>query len=238
VDILSALGFNRWGRATGIHVTDPSARSFFRYLPASERDRNWGVYVTTAGESRIGPQSVYPPQEHPEGYNFEWSRGRVLNDYQAVYISRGKGWFESRDGLQQVEAGQVMLLFPNVWHRYAPDTETGWNEHWVGFMGELPRRWNEHGFFSPDNPVLRAGREEVLLGLYTSLIEAMKTNPPALQQVLAGITSQILGQLYSAQQMRLTGDDHALGVVQSALARMQNELTERAGYRRTIEREL
>ena len=29
------------------------------------------------------------------------------------------------------------LLFPGVWHRYAPAMETGWYEHWIGFDGEI-----------------------------------------------------------------------------------------------------
>ena len=38
----------------------PADATFYRYLPVSQRDENWGLYVTTAGESRVTPHSPYP----------------------------------------------------------------------------------------------------------------------------------------------------------------------------------
>lgn len=216
---------------------ESSFKSYFRYFPVSKRDRNWGLYVTTAGESRIGPNVPYPVGIHPEGYDFQWARGRVLHDHQIVYISRGRGSFESKHGPHLIEAGTVMFICPNLWHRYAPDPATGWDEHWVGFDGDLARRWLKHKFFAAENPVLKAGREDVLLRLYTAAIDAIKANLPALQQVLAGITSQILAQLYSAQQTHLTGDDQAVRLIQNAIARMQTELGSRLNVQ-SLAREL
>jgi AraC-like ligand binding domain len=46
-----------------------------------------------------------------------------------------------------VDAGQVIFLFPGVWHRYRPDEKTGWDEHWVGFDGDVARRWVRNNFF-------------------------------------------------------------------------------------------
>ena len=40
--------------------------SFYRYFPISRRDKNWGLYVTTAGEARVAPHTLYPPGGHPE----------------------------------------------------------------------------------------------------------------------------------------------------------------------------
>ncbi len=111
-----------------------AAQSFSRYLPVSRRDERWGLYVTTAGQSRIPPQAAYPPSLHPRNYNFDWQHGRVLMDHQVVYISRGRGWFESHGtGRRRIESGDAFLLFPGLWHRYRPDRQTGWDEHWVGF---------------------------------------------------------------------------------------------------------
>lgn len=61
-------------------------QTFFRYFPISDRDRLWGLYLTTAGESRIPPGSPYPPTGHPGGYHFDWRRGRNLREFQFVYI--------------------------------------------------------------------------------------------------------------------------------------------------------
>jgi AraC-like DNA-binding protein len=200
-------------------------RGFSRYFPVSVRDRKWGWYVTTVGETRSRPGEIYPAAGHPKGYNFDWSKGRVLDCHALVYISRGRGSFESRQCARQtVEAGQVIFLFPGVWHRYRPDEKTGWDEHWVGFDGEVARRWVKNQFFSPRMPVFKSEREEKWLTLFTELIAIIKLNRPALQQVMAGFTAQLLGLLYSGQQAGLAGNDQALLIVQTAMTRMQNEL--------------
>ncbi len=200
-------------------------QTIYRYFPLSDRDRNWGMYVTTLGQAHIDPHVPYPPPGHPKGYTFEWNRGRVLHDYQAVYISRGNGWFESRQTRRQrVEAGNVFLLFPGVWHRYMPDPETGWDEHWVGVSGSIPRRWARHRFFLAREPIIKPLQEELLLTLFTRLIDSVKDNLPALQQVMAGIVSQIFGLLYSAQQARLTGQPQSVSAIQQVVEAMQDDL--------------
>ena len=149
----------------------------------------------------------------------------VLDTHALVYISHGRGSFESRQSARQlIEAGQVIFLFPGVWHRYRPDVETGWDEHWVGFDGDVARRWVKNKFFSPPTPVFKPGQEEKWLTLFTELIAVIKLNRPALQQVMAGFTAQMLGLLYSGQQAGLAGDDQALLIVQRAIAKMQTEL--------------
>ena len=60
--------------------------------------------------------------------------------------------------------------------------------------------------------------------LFTELITIIKSNRPALQQVMAGFTAQMLGLLYSGQQAGLAGDDQALLIVQRAITKMQTEL--------------
>jgi AraC-like DNA-binding protein len=202
-----------------------SPKNFSRYFPASGRDRKWGWYVTTAGEMRIPPGHPYPPPGHPKGYHFDWAQGRVLDTHALVYISRGRGTFEARPGARrEIAAGQVIFLFPGVWHRYRPALETGWHEHWVGFDGDVARRWVKHKFFSPHSPVFTPGHEEKWLTLFTELVTVIKLNQPALQQVMAGLTAQMLGLLYSGQQAGLAGGNQALLIVQKAIARMRTEL--------------
>jgi len=204
---------------------DTDQKQFYRYFPVSVRDRKWGWHVTTAGETRSFPGETYPSAGHPKGYDFNWFKGRVLDGHALVYISHGRGSFESRRCVRQpIEAGQVILLFPGVWHRYRPNEETGWHEHWVGFDGDVARRWVKNKFFSPRTPVFKPGQEEKWLTLFTELIAVIKLNRPALQQVMAGFTAQMLGLLYSGQQAGLAGDDQALLIVQRAIGKMQTEL--------------
>src|SRR5580704_3668749 len=126
--------------------------SFYRYFPVSRRDKNWGLYVTTAGEARITPHAAYPPCGHPKGYAFDWQHGRVLDGFALVYISSGCGKFESKPKTSvPIEPGHAFLLFPGVWHRYTPGPETGWREHWIGFNGDYAGRWRRSRFVSAKN---------------------------------------------------------------------------------------
>ena len=86
---------------------------------------------------------------HPEGYDFDWNRGRILGDFTLVLISRGLGTFETRSGRSVCRAGDALLIPPGVWHRYRPDPAVGWREHWVCANGEfLHRLRSKRRFFT------------------------------------------------------------------------------------------
>ncbi len=197
------------------------SKTFYRYFPVAKRDRDWGLHVTTVGASQFGPGATYPPSGHPKDYS-PVTVGRLLSEYQIVYISAGSGWFKA-SGIpeQKIEAGHIMLLFPGVQHSYAPSTDTGWNEHWVGFDGDFIHRLIHHKFFKRRQPVLNAGNEEKLLALFNEMIEITHNNSPASQQILSSITINILALLYSNLQSKRVGDEPGLRVVQDVIARMR-----------------
>jgi AraC-like DNA-binding protein len=195
-------------------------QTFFRYFPISDRDRRWGLYLTTAGESRIPPGSAYPPTGHPGGYRFDWPRGRVLREYQFVYISAGAGVLETARSRWRITAGQAFILFPGVWHRYRPHSRTGWSEHWVGCDGPVVRGLVRNRFFSPRKPVLRVRDEDLLLGAFSSVIDAVHAGRPALQQVAAGAALYIMSLLYSAQQPGQEGRQNVARAIHEAMRRM------------------
>lgn len=198
--------------------------SFYRYFPVSRRDKNWGLYVTTAGEARVAPQTNYPPTGHPKGYAFDWQHGRVLDGFALVYVSSGRGTYEGKPDLSTaIEPGHVFLLFPGVWHRYAPDPETGWHEHWIGFDGEMPRRWLKYKFISPKMPVIRIKAEDTVLATFSRMMQSIRENRPALQQILAGTTDNLMGLVYSAQQAQPAADTQNANVIERAISRIQNE---------------
>src|SRR5215469_4695418 len=198
--------------------------TFYRYFPVSHRDKSWGLYATTAGESHIAPHSAYPPSGHPKGYAFDWQHGRVLDEFQLVYISSGTGKFESKfNPPVRVEPGNAFLLFPGVWHRYTPDPEAGWREHWIGFNGETANHWRRCRFISAKNPILKLNAEDTILAAFSRAMQSIRTNRPAVQQVLAGVTGYLLGLFYSAQQTPPAAEAQNANAIESAIARIHNE---------------
>ena len=101
-----------------------------------------GFYLNDAGHAIVPANSVCPltTENHSQEYALSWEKGRVLQDFRVVYISKGKGVFQStQSGLIPLKAGDAFLLFPGEWHRYQPDPEVGWTEYWVSFGGDVRR---------------------------------------------------------------------------------------------------
>lgn len=125
-------------------------------------------------------------------------KGRILDEYQLIYLVSGEGIFESSHCKRtKVEAGNIFLLFPDEWHSYSPISETGWEEYWIGFKGENVDKKVGNGFFSPDAPIFSIGISERLVSLYTQAIEIARQQPPGYQQLLAGNVNYMLGIIYS-----------------------------------------
>ena len=71
-------------------------------------------------------------------YDYSWKKGRVLAEYQALYVTRGAAEFESKPtGSENVAVGNVILLFPGVWHRYRPVLKAGWGTYWIATTARL-----------------------------------------------------------------------------------------------------
>jgi AraC-like DNA-binding protein len=178
----------------------PADANFFRYFPAGGRDRRWGLYVSGAGSTQISPAwTDYPKRVHPDAYMFGWERGRVLQEYQALYMLRGHGEFESATaGHLRVAPGTVILLFPGDWHRYRPDKKTGWDEYWVSFGGRHMDQLVRDDFFSPERPLLEIGTDERVLQQYLDLLDLGREEPIGFQQLAAARVHGILAGALAA----------------------------------------
>ena len=141
--------------------------SHAKYLMSNDRDMLWGLVVTTAGHQNIPPQAEYPSRNHPARYLFSTEKGRILNEYQLVYITRGRGQFVSaRQKACEIREGDMFLLFPGEWHSYRPDPQTGWHESWVGFTGPDIEKRVASRFFVREKAVFSVGIHEEICRLY------------------------------------------------------------------------
>ncbi len=143
-------------------------KDYFVYLPAHPGRSPWGLSAVSAGFTRVAPGSPYPPYRHPVDHHFSWAEGRVLDTWTLVFIAEGRGVFESAARARKipVEAGTVFIVFPNLWHRYAPDPATGWVEHWLECRGPTLEALVRARLFTPDHPVYRTGIAPELLQIF------------------------------------------------------------------------
>ncbi|WP_259065163.1 AraC family transcriptional regulator [Mucilaginibacter sp. X4EP1] len=158
----------------------------------------WGLTVMNIGHHIYGLDKKYPDPTHPSDYFFCWNKGRVLNEFQLVYIASGKGIFEAdKVGQIPVEAGTVFLLFPGIWHRYKPVQE-GWEEYWVGFSGFFAEHLMQQGCFRYESPLMYVGLSSEFLNIFTQLINTQKYEGIAFSQLSSCLTIQLLGLVYAA----------------------------------------
>ena len=167
-----------------------------KYLVTNEQDLLWGITVTTVGLHQIKKDfEVYPPKAgHPTKYYFHSKEGRVLDEFQLVYITQGSGKFHtSKTKTVDVKEGDIMLIMPGLWHSYAPNKKTGWNEYWIGFKGEVMDLRARNGFLNLENGIFKVGMRDEMVNLYQQAINVATTESTAYQQVLAGIANLLLG---------------------------------------------
>lgn len=176
--------------------------NFHKYFPISQDEELWGLYTLTCGHYLSPPGKPYPPlHDHPTDHHLTWKHGRTLQGYYIVYITEGKGLFQSESSATKtIEAGTAFLLYPGIWHRYQPDPATGWEEYWVGFKGSYPEQLMQQHFFDPHNPLLQVGQNENILQLFLQIIELAKEENIGYQQIGSGIIMQLLGQMYTIQK--------------------------------------
>lgn len=176
----------------------------FKYLIVNDMDQKFGLWVNTVGFQSIQPDSPYPLKDHPSGYFFNAQKGRVLREYQLVYITKGRGLFSSETTPEkQVCKGRLMVLFPGQWHTYHPYRQTGWNEYYIGFEGPVIDNLMKGGFLSKDNQVLEVGLNEELVSLFSRALEIAEADKISSQQYLGGIVLHIVGMILSISKNKI-----------------------------------
>ena len=198
-------------------IEDNSLGLEFKYLIVNDMDRKFGLWVNTVGYQSIPPDSPYPLKEHPSGYFFNAEKGRLLREYQLVYITKGRGLFSSDSTPErQVCKGRLMVLFPGQWHTYAPLQKTGWNEYYIGFEGPIIDNLVKNSFISKENQILDIGINEELASLFARALEVAEADKTAAQQYLSGIVLHIMGAVLAISQNKRYEVDNAAQKIESA----------------------
>ncbi|MGQ8337548.1 AraC family transcriptional regulator [Sunxiuqinia sp. A32] len=187
------------------------------YPAIHEADFKWGIVVTTVGLQSVEPNSQYPPKGHPQGYAFTPNKGRILDEYQLVYVSKGEGSFSTKqDKKVKLREGSLFLLHPEIWHSYKPDLLNGWDTYWVGFKGQYAKQMIEQSNFEKQNPVLNIGYKEEVVGLFRKIMDSAKREEPGSQQLMGGIICHLIGYLFQFQKNENFGDKVVISKINKA----------------------
>lgn len=150
------------------------------------------IVCTTVGRQNYAPGESYPSGKHPQDHLFSYS-GRVLNEYQIVYITDGRGWFSCENTpLTEVDRGTAFFLSPGEKHLYYPDKQVGWKEFWVGFTtnNESVRR-----AFSGKGPLRTVGLSDTICRMYEKILSIAQFEKIGSQDALSGFIVALLGYM-------------------------------------------
>lgn len=180
-----------------------------KYLVVNPRDVQWGLTVSTVGYEEIGVADTYPTRGHADGYYFDIDKGRVLNEYQLLYITEGEGIFNSAHAKDiPLKAGDLFLLFPGEWHTYHPTGKNGWKSYWIGFKGKNVDDRVKAGFLSVYKPIYHVGFSADIIRLYEEAYKRAQEEAPYSQQILAGIVNHLVGLMYALERSMELSKDH------------------------------
>ena len=193
----------------GEKKTEADPVNFPRHLPQTPNDLVLGLRVIGAGFTDIHSGEPYPRGYHTDEYMLSWARGRVLNEYQMIYITQGSSVLENDTNKRvKIESGDVFFVIPGQWHRYRPDLTVGWNENWIGFNGAYADQIMPV-LFDQKQSVLHVGHDEELLRLMQSVATMIRSMCPNYQQMMAGNTVAILTRTKGlAMRSSVTTDGH------------------------------
>ena len=197
----------------------------FKYPVINETDLDWGLAVAAVGYHRMHMVNVYPPKDHPTEYFFDSAKGRILNEYQLLYITRGSGMFRSEHvAATTIREGHTVLLHPGEWHTYRPNPKTGWDEYWIGFKGPVIDTMVSKDFFRITQPIYNLGINEEVVSLYNRALEIAVEEKAGFQQLLGGIVYHLLSQLQYTLRNQQFSDREIINRINKAKIVMQENV--------------
>ena len=198
------------------------------YFPEGGIAAIWGVAVTACGHTRTGPGQPYPPNpgQHPGDHLFWLPRGgRILDCHQLLYLSAGRGVFESAaTGAVEMTAGSAFLVMPGVWHRYAPDPETGWAESFLELRGPALDRLRDAGILRPEAALFHPGLGPEWVEAFAEMFRLGREGGVGAREEMSTLGMHLLAKMLFARSDRELSEEER--AVRRAEARMRESLGE------------
>jgi AraC-like DNA-binding protein len=92
---------------------------------------------------------------------------RLLGSYALVYLLDGGGQYEDARGCRkEMEAGDLLVIFPDVAHTYGPGAGSHWDEIHIVFEGPVFDLWRENGVITAEAPLFHLEPVEYWLGRF------------------------------------------------------------------------
>jgi AraC-like DNA-binding protein len=186
------------GKTGQAEIFDKGDWGFWHYLPYSKEDERLGMVCTTAGSRDISPGTVYPPgrEKHPPLFR-SVSEGRILPEYQIVYIPKGEGFFSAAGKTWEVIPGSMFFILPGLKHWYKPVEEKGWYEYWVGFRGSYFDKLAAEGLLSKERLFFNIGHYDYLITVFNRIFSEVRGQKPLYQMNACSAVLSLITEVLS-----------------------------------------
>ena len=177
------------------HENSPLTKANF--LPITEQELKWNLYVTGAGFDDMRPGRSFVNEGRPELYRLEQYKNRILPEYVFIYIADGAGQYISDlGGSLAVKKGDVFILFPGSEHQLIPDKDIGWKDVWITANGPYIHSLTQNGILDPRCPIVSSLLSDNTIArrieqLCRKVLDSPQVNSPFYAEDLLGILIEI-----------------------------------------------
>ena len=85
----------------------------------------------------------------------QWGRELRWVSFGLVYTLNGAcRYWNEKVGERPIRKGDLILLFPDVPHRYGTGLDEDWEEFYIVFDGPIFDLWRERGLITPESPIV------------------------------------------------------------------------------------
>ena len=196
--------------------------NIIKYLPINDDETTWGLSISSIGFQSINPNENYPLKGHSAKYTFNPERGRIIDEFVMVYVTRGEGVFVSSNcPISQISEGDVFFIFPKQWHTHHPTFETGWDEYYFTLTGfycnNLLRK-----IINDTNPIFHIGINGLLINHFIQMIDSAMAEKPGFQELLSGTALHIISLIYSINKTKDFGTEETQKIQKACMLMREN----------------
>lgn len=188
-----------------------------RNISTTEDNKLFGVSVFSFGEMAVYPKEHYPSRKYFKEHSDLWKSWRTLSDLFIVHILEGKGLFQIESSeVQEVSAGDTLILKPDTKHRYTPDKESGWKECWIGLRGSYISQLLEQPSFLSGKSHITPLRSVMFKKIILDIRELVLNEKVGYQSLIASQALSLLVLLHNSSKHDALVGKRIERIIQSA----------------------
>ncbi len=163
----------------------------FRYVLAADPTINGGLHLSAAGQSIL----IADPLDGQSELRHFPSKPRSKScSYYLTLIVSGKGFFQSASQNLEINAGDGVIVFPSMWHRFRVGTSGKLVLRYVRLEGPFVDHYVEHQFLKPTQCVASLIDPGAFDECFERIVKEMSRGRPGNPLLIAAIGLEMVAE--------------------------------------------